>query len=72
MSTMCGCDRFSSSVSAFFEQRISFWNMLSIAMADCGSKGGVGSDNKGGRGNGERATFMATARTATTKIWQRQ
>ena len=72
MSTMCGCDGFSSSVTAFFEQRISFWNMPPIAMANCGSKGGVGCHNKGGRGNGERATFMAMARTVTMKIWQRQ
>ncbi len=41
-------------------------------MASGGGKGGIGCDNRGGRGDGERATFMAMARTATSRIGQRQ
>ncbi len=57
---MC-CSRY----TAFFKQRIPFWNKPSTATASCDSSGGSGYDNSGGGGDGKRATVMETATTAT-------
>ena len=55
------CSRY----TAFFKQRIPFWNKLSMVMASSGSSGGSDCDNSGGGGDGKRATMMAMATIAT-------
>ena len=57
---MC-CSRY----IVFFKQRIPFWNKAVVGNDEGGGSGGVGCDNNGDGGDGERVTFMATATTAT-------